>query len=143
REPAIDRLVELLTEPRQGSTLCVVAGPAGVGKSALAVHVAHRMAAAFPDGQLHVDLRGLAPLPPSPVEVLGRFLRGLGDDPATLPDSLDERVDRFRTHLADRRVLVVLDDAASETQVRPLLPGGHSSAVLITSRSRLPGLARA
>jgi DNA-binding SARP family transcriptional activator/tetratricopeptide (TPR) repeat protein len=143
REPAIDRLIELLTEPRQGSTLCVVAGPAGVGKSALAVHVAHRMAAAFPDGQLHVDLRGLAPLPPSPVEVLGRFLRGLRDDPATLPDSLDERVDRFRTHLADRRVLVVLDDAVSETQVRPLLPGGHSSAVLITSRSRLPGLAGA
>jgi DNA-binding SARP family transcriptional activator/tetratricopeptide (TPR) repeat protein len=143
REPEISQLVELLTGPRQGSTLCVVAGPGGVGKSALAVHAAHRMAEAFPDGQLHADLRGLAPSPPSPVEVLGRFLRGLGDDPATLPDSLDERVDRFRTHLADRRILVVLDDAASERQVRPLLPGGHSSAVLITSRSRLPGLAGA
>ncbi len=143
RESAVDLLVERLTGPRQGSTLCVVAGPGGVGKSALAVHVAHRLAAEFPDGQLHVDLRGLAPLPPSPVEVLGRFLRGLGDDPATLPDSLDERVDRFRTYLADRRVLVVLDDAVSESQVRPLLPGGHSSAVLITSRNRLPGLAGA
>jgi DNA-binding SARP family transcriptional activator len=143
REPAVDRLVELLTGPRQGSTLCVVAGPGGVGKSALAVHVGHRLAAEFPDGQLHVDLRGLAPLPPSPVEVLGRFLRGLGDDPVSLPDSLDERVDRFRTYLADRRVLIVLDDAVSESQVRPLLPGGHSSAVLITARNRLPGLAGA
>jgi DNA-binding SARP family transcriptional activator/tetratricopeptide (TPR) repeat protein len=143
REPELGQLVELFTGPRRGSTVCVVAGPGGVGKSALAVHVAHQLAAEFPDGQLYVDLHGLGPSPPPPIELLGRFLRGLGDNPATLPDSLDERVDRYRTHLADRRILVVLDDAASESQVRPLLPGGHSSAVLITSRSRLPGLAGA
>jgi DNA-binding SARP family transcriptional activator/uncharacterized protein HemY len=132
-------LAGALVEPR----VCVIAGPGGVGKSALAVHVAHRVAGEFPDGQLHVELRGLSDLPASPVEVLGRFLRALQADGGPLPDSLDERMDRFRTAIADRRILLVLDDATSEAQVRPLLPGGSSCAVLITSRSRLPGLAGA
>jgi tetratricopeptide (TPR) repeat protein len=90
---------------------------------------------------LYVELRGLSPNPAAPVEVLGRFLRALRADAAPLPDDLDERVDLFRTAIAARRMLLVLDDAADEAQVRPLLPGGSSCAVLVTSRSRLPGLA--
>jgi DNA-binding SARP family transcriptional activator/tetratricopeptide (TPR) repeat protein len=144
RTEEIERLAEVLTRPATGTTVCVVAGPGGAGKSALAVRVAHRIATRFPDGQLHVDLRGMTGSPADPGEVLGRLCRALDPDGATrLPDAVDERMDRYRTLLACRRLLVILDDAASEHQVRPLLPGGAGCTVLVTARNRLPGLAGA
>ncbi|WP_285591255.1 AfsR/SARP family transcriptional regulator [Herbidospora sp. NBRC 101105] len=118
-------------------TVQVVAGRGGSGKSALAAHVAHRIAAAFPDGQLHAELRGMSEAPADPGEVLGLFLKALGADP--VPADPAERVELYRRLLTGRRVLVLLDDAADERQVRPLLPGG-GCGVLITSRNRLGGL---
>jgi hypothetical protein len=117
-----------------------VAGGAGVGKTALAVHVGHRLAAQFPGGQLFVSLRGGCPGPPGPGEVLGWLLRALGADGGGLPPGVDQRAALYRSALAGRRVLVVLDDAAGEAQVRPLLPGSAGCAVLVTSRARLGGL---
>lgn len=139
RETETAQLVQLLEKSSAG----VIAGPGGVGKSALAVHVAHRVASAYPDGVLHVDLRGMSASPASPAEVLGRFLRAFDVDPSAIESSLDERMNQYRSLLAERRVLVVLDDAANEQQVRPLLPGSPRCGVLITSRNRLPGLASA
>jgi DNA-binding SARP family transcriptional activator len=119
-----------------------VVGTAGVGKSALAVHAAHRLAGRFPDGQLYVNLQGaavgLAPLGPG--EVLGRFLRGLGVDPAAIPSDLEEAAALWRSRVAGRRLLVVLDDAADAAQVRPLLPAAPGCGVLVTSRRVLASL---
>ncbi|MEU9577156.1 AfsR/SARP family transcriptional regulator [Streptomyces chilikensis] len=121
--------------------LAAVTGKPGTGKSALAVQVAHRLSdSAFPDGQLYCDLRGTTGAPVAPVEVLGRFLRALGIPGQLVPESLDERAEMYRSRLASRRVLVVLDDAASERQVLPLLPGSRRCAVLVTSRARLTAL---
>lgn len=126
----------LLSGPREAMPIAVVSGPGGVGKSAFAVQVAHRLAAAYPDGQLYAELHGFSdPVPPA--EVLGRLLRALGADP---PEGLAERGDLFRSLVAGRRILLVLDDAGSEAQIRPLLPGSASCGVLITSRARLAGL---
>lgn len=121
--------------------IVVVSGKGGVGKSALAVHAAQRLqASSFSDGQLYVDLRGTAETPVPPPAVLSRFLRSLGVPGAGVPEDLEERADLYRTMLADRRVLIVLDDAGDERQVLPLLPGSASCMVLLTSRSRLTGL---
>jgi hypothetical protein len=117
-----------------------MAGKAGVGKTALAIHVAHQLRELFPDGQLYVNLHGAEPHPVEAAAVLARFLRSLGLDGAMIPVDQDEREALYWACLADRRVLVVLDDAASEAQVRPLLPGTSGCAVLITSRARLVGL---
>jgi tetratricopeptide (TPR) repeat protein/transcriptional regulator with XRE-family HTH domain len=128
---------------RAAVAVYAVSGQAGVGKSALAVHVAHQSAADFPDGQLYANLRGAGVGGVSPLgegEVLGRFLRALGVDGNAVPSSTEERAALYRSQLAGRRVLVVLDDAASEAQVRPLLPGSPGCAVLLTSRTRLAGL---
>lgn len=131
-------------EARGGAlAICAVSGTAGVGKSALAVHIARQCAAGFPDGQLYADLRGagVGGVPPlDPGEVLGRFLRALGVDGSAVPSSVEERAALYRSRLAGRRVLVVLDDAAGEAQVRPLLPGSPGCAVLLTSRTWLAGL---
>ena len=121
----------------------VIAGKGGVGKTTIAVHASHGIADRFPDGQLFADLRGASAQPTSPIEVLERFLRALGMPGAQIPDGLDERAEAYRNLLANRKVLVVLDDSASEVQVSPLLPGRPTSAVVITSRSRLTGLAGA
>lgn len=122
--------------------ICAIAGSAGIGKSALAIHAAHQHASRYPDGQLYVDLQGsttgLRPLPP--IEVLGRFLRALGADAGTVPAGLDEAGAAFRSRVADRRLLVVLDNAADAAQVRPLLPAGAGCGALITSRVVLSGL---
>ncbi|MFC8538550.1 BTAD domain-containing putative transcriptional regulator [Streptomyces sp. NPDC057249] len=125
---------------RRAVGLAVITGKPGTGKSTLAVHLAHRLAeTGFPDGQLYCDLRGTG-TPATTAEVLGRFLRALGIPGQLIPDSLDERAEMYRTRLASRRLLVVLDDAASESQVQPLLPGSRDCAVLVTSRARLTAL---
>ncbi|MFI5593374.1 AfsR/SARP family transcriptional regulator [Amycolatopsis sp. NPDC051758] len=143
RDDLVRELTGALTGERSGPVVAALLGPGGVGKSALAAHVAHRVSAAYPDGQLHVDLRGTTDTPASPAEVLGRFLRALQPDQGTIPDGADERMDAYRTLLAGRRMLIVVDDAANEQQVRPLLPGAGTCSVLLTSRSRLAGLAGA
>lgn len=120
--------------------LSAVAGKAGVGKSALAVHVAHQLTAEFPDGQLYTSLRGAHPHPLDPSEVLAWFLRALGVDGDAIPSGVDQRAALYRSRLAGRRMLVVLDDAGSEEQVLPLLPGSATCAVLVTSRVALTGL---
>ncbi|MFI9581991.1 AfsR/SARP family transcriptional regulator [Streptomyces sp. NPDC052236] len=121
--------------------ITVVSGTAGVGKTALAVHWAHRVRSRFPDGQLYVDLRGYHPeLPLAPGEALTRFLGTLGVPGPAIPVDVDERSARYRTEIADRRMLVILDNAASAEQVRPLMPGTPSCAVIVTSRDSLPGL---
>src|SRR5712671_5393104 len=121
--------------------IAVVAGAGGLGKTSLAVHAAHRVRRRFPDGQLYVDLLGATAAPLLPGDVLARFLRDLGVDGRDIPVDEDERAARYRTTLARRRMLVVLDNARDAAQVRPLLPGSASSAVLVTTRSRMPDLA--
>ena len=127
------------TAPR-AVPIVAVAGLPGVGKTAFAVHLAHQLVDRFPDGQLWVDLRGAQRQPLDPAEVLARFLRALGVDGSVVPATLEERAGLYRTLLADRRVLVVLDNAAGEGQVRPLLPGSRGCSVLLTSRAPLAGL---
>ena len=118
-----------------------VAGTAGVGKTALAVHWAHSVAAEFPDGQLFVDLHGYSATGPvHPADALARLLRDLGVVPTALPGALEERAALYRTIVAGRRLVVVLDNASSAEQVRPLLPGSATCAVVVTSRSALGGL---
>ena len=122
--------------------IALVAGSGGLGKTSLAVHAAHRVRAGFPDGQLYVDLLGATSHPLPPADVLARFLRDLGVDGRDIPVDDDERAARYRTVLAGRRMLVVLDNARDAAQVRPLLPGTASCAVLVTTRSRMPDLTR-
>jgi DNA-binding SARP family transcriptional activator/tetratricopeptide (TPR) repeat protein len=122
-------------------TVAVVAGTPGLGKTAFAIHAAHRLRHDFPDGQLYVSLRGGTDHPGPPDEVLARFLRDLGVDGARVPVDPEERAAMYRTRLAERQMLIVLDDARDAAQVRPLLPGTGSCAVIVTSRHRLSGLA--
>ena len=124
------------------SALVVVgaAGMAGLGKTTLAVHLAHRQTTRYPDGQLFANLRGAEAEPIDPTDVLARFLRATGVDSRAIPVDPIERAELYRSRLAGRRVLVVLDNAGSEEQVRPLLPGSATCAVLITSRVRLAGI---
>ncbi|MFG1945412.1 BTAD domain-containing putative transcriptional regulator [Nonomuraea sp. NPDC048826] len=142
REEEIATLRATLTLP-EAMPICVISGAGGTGKSALALRVAHEVAEHFPDGQLHVELRGTSDAPAGPEEVLGRLLRELDPGTTRLPATLEERVGRYRTLLAGRRKLVFLDDAGTEAQVRPLLPGAPGCAVLVASRNRLVGLAGA
>jgi DNA-binding SARP family transcriptional activator len=122
---------------RQGRRIIAISGPGGVGKTALAVHLAHRICDTFDDGQLYADLAGERPEPADPAEVLGRFLRALGVAAADLPEDADERASAYHRLLARRRILIVLDDAADESQLERLLPGNGRCAVIVTSRVRL------
>jgi tetratricopeptide (TPR) repeat protein/transcriptional regulator with XRE-family HTH domain len=121
--------------------IAVIAGMAGIGKTAVAARWAHRVTSQFPDGALYVDLRGYSPAAAlRPIDALARFLRGLGVPAERVPADQDETAALYRSVLASRRVLVVLDNAASAEQVRPLLPGAAGSFVLVTSRDQLTGL---
>jgi DNA-binding SARP family transcriptional activator/tetratricopeptide (TPR) repeat protein len=133
-------LLNGLKEP--GTGVAVVSGPAGVGKTSLAVRWAHRAKDAFPDGRLYVDLRGFTPGEPplDPGEALRRLLEALGTPAAAVPAGTEQRAARFRELLADKRMLVVVDNAKDPAQARPLLPGAPGCRVIVTSRSRLTGL---
>jgi DNA-binding SARP family transcriptional activator/tetratricopeptide (TPR) repeat protein len=143
REHELATIERLLVQgaPDRPPAIVAIDGLPGVGKSALATRVAHRLAAHFPDGQLYVDLHGatgFAPLRPS--DVLGRFLRSFGIEGRHLPTEPEERAGLLRSLLAQRRVLAVLDNAASAEQVRLLLPAGPGCAALITSRRNMADL---
>jgi tetratricopeptide (TPR) repeat protein len=126
---------------RNAPPIVCLSGQGGSGKTTLAIHVAHKIGCDFPDGQLYTNLRGADASAQDPADVLAGFLRELGVDGGDIPEGMDERARMYRAQLAGQRVLVVLDDAADEAQVRPLLPGSAGCAVLVTSRSRLSALA--
>ena len=156
REAELKQLDELLDQaglpdgangnggPGGAVVISAVAGMAGVGKTALAVHWAHRVAARFPDGQLYVNLRGYGPgVAVTADEATGWFLGALGVPAAQIPADAQARCGLYRSVLAGRRALIVLDNARDAAQVRPLLPGGGGCLVVVTSRSALAGLAAA
>ncbi|WP_395363165.1 BTAD domain-containing putative transcriptional regulator [Streptomyces sp. YH02] len=121
--------------------VCLVTGPAGVGKTAFAVHWAYERRADFPDGRIFADLRGFSDTPaPETAAVLREFLLALGVQPQRIPEAVEARGALFRSLTAGRRLLVLLDNARSSEQVRPLLPGGDHCTTLVTSRDRLGGL---
>ncbi|GIH02553.1 hypothetical protein Rhe02_06200 [Rhizocola hellebori] len=127
------------------TAISAVLGPAGIGKTALAVHWAHRVADGFPDGQLYVNLRGFDPsgTPMSPAEAVRGFLDAFGVPPERIPANLEAQLGLYRSLMADRCVLVVLDNARDAGQVRALLPAGRRCAVVVTSRDHLTGLVAA
>lgn len=145
RTSELERLNAILTgdggEPLVVS-ICVIAGTAGAGKTSLSLRWSHQVQSHFPDGQLYVNLRGYDPgAPVGAPEVLHGFLLALGVSGAAVPADPEARAALYRSLLAERRMLIVLDNAASVSQVRPLLPGTAGCLVLVTSRSRLSGLA--
>ncbi|MER5645024.1 BTAD domain-containing putative transcriptional regulator [Streptosporangium sp. NPDC002524] len=145
RRQIIARLRTLLSvqDGSEGVPVAAISGIGGVGKTALAVHVAHAMHDLFPDGQLYADLRGYGEEPTAPESALAAFLRGLGLPADAIPDGLAERSALFRSLLADRRMLVLLDNARDAAQVSQLLPGSAGCAAIVTSRGKLADLASA
>jgi len=145
RAAELAKLTGLLGQPGGQApgtvVISAVGGTAGVGKTALAVQWAHQVAARFPDGQLYVNLRGYDPgQPVSAADALAGFLRALGVPGQDIPSDEDERAARYRTLLAGRRMLVLLDNARSAEQVRPLLPGTAGCVAVVTSRDAVAGL---
>ncbi|GAQ64204.1 AfsR/SARP family transcriptional regulator [Streptomyces scabiei] len=143
REQALAELREALGRGAyEASGTVVLSGMAGVGKSALALHLAHGLAEHFPDGQLYINLHGATPgmTPLTPAQALAALLRDLGTAPRRIPEHPDAAAALLRSTLAPTRTLLVLDDAANAAQVRPLLPAGAGCAVIVTSRSPLTAL---
>ncbi|MFF8480935.1 BTAD domain-containing putative transcriptional regulator [Streptomyces antibioticus] len=140
-----EHLAHMGTPDRLRSGISVITGTAGVGKTALAIHWAHRHADRFPDGQLFLNLRGFDPsgAPITPRYALRTFLESFGLSPQSLPQDLDALSARFRTLLDGRRVLILLDNARDSQQIRPLLPGHPGCHLIVTSRNRLAGLVAA
>ncbi|ACU75264.1 transcriptional regulator, SARP family [Catenulispora acidiphila DSM 44928] len=130
---------------RDGAAIAVIAGMAGIGKTTLAVQWAHRAASRFSDGQLYINLRGFDPggAPVAPDHAIRVFLEAFGIPPARIPTTAQARAGLYRSLVADRRVLILLDNARDVEQVRPLLPGTPACLVLVTSRNRLTGLVTA
>jgi tetratricopeptide (TPR) repeat protein len=128
-----------------GTLVAAVSGTAGIGKTALALHWAHRVAAHFPDGQFYLNLRGFDPAgaPVAPAEAVRTLVEALGVPPHRIPAAVDAQAALYRGLLARRRVLVMLDNARDADQARPLLPGGPACRVLVTSRNQLAGLVTA
>lgn len=141
REALLASLRGVLEDTEGGPVVVVLTGKAGVGKTAFAVHIARLVAECFPDGHLYVNLRGVEDQPLTADEALAGFLRELGVPGQAIPEQLDERSRMFRSRLSGHRMLLLLDNAGTEAQVRPLLPGGDGSVVLVTSRMPLAGLA--
>jgi tetratricopeptide (TPR) repeat protein len=142
---ALGCLLDQLGDSPGAVVIAAIGGTAGAGKTALAVQWAHRVAARFPDGQLYVNLRGFDPSgsPADPAEVIRGFLDALGVPASAVPAQPDAQTDLYRSVLAGKRMLVVLDNARDEQQVRPLLPASPASLVIVTSRNQLAGLAAA
>ncbi|CBG71089.1 putative AfsR-family regulator [Streptomyces scabiei 87.22] len=143
REKVLAELREALGRGAyEASGTVVLSGMAGVGKSALALHLAHGLAEHFPDGQLYINLHGATPgmTPLTPAQALAALLRDLGTAPRRIPEHPDAAAALLRSTLAPTRTLLVLDDAANAAQVRPLLPAGAGCAVIVTSRSPLTAL---
>jgi tetratricopeptide (TPR) repeat protein/transcriptional regulator with XRE-family HTH domain len=141
RQPEL-RALSAQLEARRPVCTTLISGPAGVGKTALALYWAHQAAERFPDGQLYVDLRGFDPAdqPVSPSQAIRWFLDALNVPQQRIPADLQARVGLYRSLVADRSILVVLDNAADARQVRPLIPGSERCMTVVTSRSSLPGL---
>ncbi|MFH8519878.1 AfsR/SARP family transcriptional regulator [Streptomyces gelaticus] len=140
RDAEVDEACRILDADGPGTLTLLVTGPAGVGKTAFAVRTGHRLASRFPDGQLHADLRGFSNEPADPFTVLGAFLRALGVRGGAVPAELTGRIHLYRSLLAQRQVLVVLDNAAGSQQVRDLLPSGVRCAAVVTSRTTMAEL---
>jgi tetratricopeptide (TPR) repeat protein/transcriptional regulator with XRE-family HTH domain len=142
---ALDAFVAAAGEQTTALLISAIGGTAGIGKTALAVHWAHRVADRFPDGQLYVNMRAFAPTgaPVQPHEAVRGFLEALGVPPSRIPAGPDAQVALYRSRLAAKRELVVLDNARDAEQVRPLLPGAPGCAVVVTSRNQLTSLVAA
>ncbi|MEU6716875.1 BTAD domain-containing putative transcriptional regulator [Nonomuraea sp. NPDC046802] len=142
RKEVSGRLRTLLSaqSSSEGVLVAAISGIGGVGKTALAVHVAHLVDEVFPDGQLYADLRGYSDEATAPESALGGFLRALGIPPDVIPEGLAERSALYRSILAERRILVLLDNARDAEQVSPLLPGSPGCAAIVTSRVKLADL---
>ncbi|MEU4781680.1 tetratricopeptide repeat protein [Micromonospora sp. NPDC023633] len=140
RDGELSETRRLLDLAASGPVTMLVSGPAGVGKTAFAVRLGHLLAARFPDGQLYVDLGGFGDEPLEPITVLGAFLRALGVRGGTVPPDLMSRIHLYRTLLAQRQMLIILDNAANTRQVTDLLPNGGRCAAIVTSRTTLADL---